>query len=171
LSNAITEIRRISHHLHPRILDELGLAAALDALGSECSERTGLNITINKPALSKLLPDHINITLYRVVQESLMNIEKHAHASDTIITLTIVDNWLNLSIVDNGIGMHKAQLENPSENGIGTRNLAERVEYHSGKFEMKSSNKGTTILVKIPRSAFANHYNPSHPEQTTAEPI
>lgn len=171
LSNAITEIRRISHHLHPRILDELGLAAALDALGSECSERTGLNITINKPALSKLLPDHINITLYRVVQESLMNIEKHAHASDTIITLTIVDNWLNLSIVDNGIGMQKAQFENPSENGIGTRNLAERVEYHSGIFEMKSSNKGTTILVKIPRSAFANHYNPSHPEQTTPEPI
>lgn len=171
LSTAISEIRRISHHLHPRILDELGLSAALEALGSEFSERTGITVTINKPALSKLLPDHINFTLYRVVQESLMNIEKHAQASATIITLTIADNWLNLSIADNGIGMHKASLENPSENGIGTRNLAERVEYHRGQFSVKSSPKGTTILVKIPRTAFANHYNPTKSTPTTPELI
>ncbi len=159
LSNAITDIRRISHHLHPRILDELGLSDAMEALGKEFSERTNIAVTITKPALSKLLPDHINITLYRVVQESLMNIEKHAQATKTSIDLAIMDNWLTLTIRDNGIGMYEMNENEPSlHSGIGTRNLAERVKYHRGQFKLTSSRKGTTVVAKIPRSAFAHHY-------------
>jgi len=158
LSNAITEIRRISHHLHPRILDELGLSAAMEALGKEFSERTGVAVKINKPALSKLLPDHINTTLYRVVQESLMNIERHAQATSTLIDLTIRDNWLTLRIADNGIGISNNASAQSNDMGIGTRNLAERVEYHRGKFYIESSSQGTTVVAKIPRSAFANYF-------------
>ena len=159
LSNAITDIRRISHHLHPRILDELGLSDAMEALGKEFSERTNIAVTITKPALSKLFPDHINITLYRVVQESLMNIEKHAQATKTSIDLAIMDNWLTLTIRDNGIGMYEMNENEPSlHSGIGTRNLAERVKYHRGQFKLTSSRKGTTVVAKIPRSAFAHHY-------------
>ncbi|MFW8591930.1 cache domain-containing protein [Glaciecola sp. 2405UD65-10] len=158
LSNAIGEIRRISHHLHPRILDELGLSAAIEALGNEFSERTGVAISINKPALSKLLPDHINTTLYRVVQESLMNIERHANANTATINLTIKDNWLTLQIADDGVGMPENGTKCTTDVGIGTRNLAERVEYHSGTFCIESDNSGTTVIAKIPRSAFANYY-------------
>jgi two-component system NarL family sensor kinase len=171
LSNAITEIRRISHHLHPRILDELGLSAAMEALAKEFSERTNISITITKPALSKLLPDHINTTLYRVVQEALMNIEKHAQAAHTSIDLAIIDNWLTLTIKDNGVGMLKANLENPSESGIGTRNLAERVEYHRGKFMLTSTTKGTVVTAKIPRSAFAYHYTQQQTDNSTLETV
>ena len=158
LANAINEIRRISHHLHPRILDELGLSEAMEALAKEFSERTGIEVTLEKPALRKLLTDEINTTLYRVVQECIVNIEKHANASAVHIELVIKDSWLTLSIKDNGNGIAKDVLDGKTAHGIGTRNLAERVEYHRGKFIIKSSPKGTTVIAKIPRSAFANHY-------------
>ena len=131
LSTAIQEIRRISHHLHPRILDELGLSAAMEALSNEFSELTGINVTVIKPKLRKLLPDNINTTLYRVVQESLTNIQKHAQASHVVIKLSINNSWLTLTINDNGIGFKGHKNNYNDDYGIGLRNLAERIEYHS----------------------------------------
>lgn len=158
LGRAIKEIRRISHHLHPRILDELGLSEAMDALAKEFTERTNIEVTLNKPALRKLLTDELNTTLYRVVQEALINIEKHANASKVHIDLTIGNPWLTLSIADNGTGISQDVLNNKVVNGIGTRNLAERVEYHHGEFAITSNSTGTTVTAKIPRSEFAHHY-------------
>lgn len=74
LSITIQEVRRISHNLHPRILDELGLSAGIAALAKEFSKQTHIEISFTKPKLRKLLPDNINISLYRVVQESLINL-------------------------------------------------------------------------------------------------
>lgn len=163
LSIAIQEIRRISHHLHPRILDELGLSAAMDALSSEFSELTGIKIQVSTPKLKKLLPDNISTTLYRVVQESLTNIQKHAKASNVVIELIINQAWLTLTISDNGKGFDtSASIDNQTnfdECGIGLRNLAERIEYHSGIFKVTSTAKGTSVTAKIPKSYFANYFN------------
>jgi len=163
LSVAIQEIRRISHHLHPRILDELGLSAAMASLSKEFSEQTNIKVDVIKPKLSKLLPDNINITLYRVVQESLTNIQKHAKATAVIIELSINNKWLTLTISDNGKGFNKSDIKKNKSHqdsfGIGLRNLAERIEYHSGLFKVFCSDKGTTVEAKIPTSCFANHYN------------
>ncbi len=160
LVNTIGEIRRISYHLHPTILDELGLSDAMEQLGIEFSERTGIAIHINKPALRKLLPDPINTTLYRVVQESLVNIEKHSHATLATIDLEVKDDWLTLTICDNGIGNTNIKKEGQSSHkGIGIRNLAERIEYHNGVFNIDAGADGTTVTAKIPKSAFVNHYN------------
>jgi len=157
LSIAIQEIRRISHHLHPRILDELGLSAALDALSSEFSELSGIKVDVKAPKLKKLLPDNISTTLYRVVQESLTNTQKHAKASNIEIELIINQAWLTLTICDNGQGFDTiAKLD---ECGIGLRNLAERIEYHSGTFEVTSTQEGTIVTAKIPKSCFANYFN------------
>jgi len=163
LSIAIQEIRRISHHLHPRILDELGLSAAMQALSSEFSELTGIKVQVITPKLKKLLPDNISTTLYRVVQESLTNIQKHAKASNVVIELAINQAWLTLTICDNGKGFDtRANSKNPTnldEFGIGLRNLAERIEYHSGVFKVTSTEKGTRVIAKIPKSCFANYFN------------
>lgn len=162
LSIAIQEIRRISHHLHPRILDELGLSAAMDALASEFSELTGIKVQVITPKLKRLLPDNISTTLYRVVQESLTNIQKHANASNVVIDLAVHQAWLTLTICDDGKGFDtnaNINQENVEECGIGLRNLAERIEYHSGMFKVTSTNKGTKITAKIPKSCFANHFN------------
>lgn len=159
LITAIQEIRRISHHLHPRILDELGLSAAMDSLSKEFSLRTGVCVNVTKPAVRKLLPDHINTTLYRVVQESLNNIEKHANANNVVIHLSIQNNWLTLLVKDDGSGFDTSPDANTSEFGIGLRNLAERVEFHSGKFNIASSRKGTSIRAQIPTASFVNYFN------------
>jgi len=163
LSIAIQEIRRISHHLHPRILDELGLSAAMDALSSEFSELTGIKVQVNTPKLKKLLPDNISTTLYRVAQESLTNIQKHAKANNVVINLEVNQAWLILIICDDGKGFDtSATIDNLTdfdECGIGLRNLAERIEYHSGIFQVTSTEKGTRVTAKIPKSCFANYYH------------
>ncbi|MFT5899473.1 MAG: two-component system NarL family sensor kinase [Glaciecola sp.] len=159
LSTAIQEIRRISHHLHPRILDELGLSAALEALANEFTERSAVIVKIVKPAARKLLPDNINTSLYRVVQEALTNIEKHAKATQVAITFEFQNNWLTLSISDNGCGFDQEKQEAKPLHGIGLRNLAERIEYHSGRFTVESNPSGTSIEVMIPKSSFVNHFN------------
>ncbi|MDP7592086.1 MAG: cache domain-containing protein [Litorilituus sp.] len=154
LDGAIKEIRRISHHLHPRILDELGLSSALETLAVEFHQHTGIQVSVKKPAVRKLLSDEINITLYRVVQESLTNIEKHSHATQVNIGILIEKKGLKLTIADNGQGFNAKVQANIKQCGIGLRNLAERVEYHNGTFECTSSGKGTKIVVNIPKLHF-----------------
>jgi len=162
---AIQEVRRISHHLHPKILDELGLSAALAELSAEFTERTGIAVKVTKPSVRKLLPDYINTTLYRVVQESLINIQKHADATQISIDLSINDKWLLLEIKDNGDGFDMLSYKKKNSPGIGLRNIAERIEYHSGQFEVLSSSKGTCVKVKIPKTSFVNHANKSTIEE------
>ena len=159
LTIAIQEIRRISHHMHPQILDELGLSAAIDALSSDFFKRTGIIIHFEKPSVRKLLPDFINTTLYRIVQESLINTEKHAKAENVYIKLKFDRRWLILTIADDGKGFDIESKVEVSDGGIGLRNLAERVEYHLGEFSIKSSDKGTIISAKIPKSSFVNYFN------------
>jgi len=156
---AIDEIRRISHHMHPQILDELGLSAAIDTLSADFSDRTGVSIEVFKPRARNLLPDFINTTLYRIVQESLINIEKHAKAEHVEISLSFDKNWLTLIIADDGKGFDINLVSEINDCGIGLRNLAERVEYHLGEFSVVSSSKGTTITAKIPKCSFENYFN------------
>jgi len=164
LSVAIQEVRRISHHLHPRILDELGLSAAIMALAKDFTQQTGIHVEVTKPKLSKLLPDDINTSLYRVVQESLINIEKHAHASQVTIDLSIENKWLTLVIADNGQGFSKGAVQQSF--GIGLRNLTERIEYHSGELHISSSKHGTKITANIPTHVFAFYFNASTQKNT-----
>ncbi|WP_426360314.1 sensor histidine kinase [Pseudocolwellia sp. HL-MZ19] len=144
--------------MHPQVLDELGLSVAIESIAQDFSKRTGVDIQVFKPSLRKLLPDFINTTLFRVVQETLTNIQKHAEAKSVIISLSIQDHWLTLTIKDDGKGF-ELQNNNTSYEGIGLRNLAERVQYHKGEFDIKSSKKGTLITVKIPTASFVNHFN------------
>ncbi|WP_259368489.1 cache domain-containing protein [Colwellia sp. BRX10-4] len=163
---AIEEIRRISHHMHPQILDELGLSAAIDVLSADFSNREGISIKVFKPSARNLLPDFINTTLYRIVQESLTNIVKHAKAEHVEISLSIDKNWLKLIIADDGRGFDISSVSEVSESGIGLRNLAERVEYHLGEFTIVSSSKGTVITTKIPKSSFENYFHQTRVKQS-----
>ncbi|MCH2056294.1 MAG: cache domain-containing protein [Thalassotalea sp.] len=164
LTVAIQEVRRISHHMHPQILDELGLSSAIESITADFKKRTNIDVTVIKPDLRKLLPDFINTTLFRVVQESLTNIQKHANASNVIIDLSIQAKWLTLVIKDDGIGFDVAKPRSQDKAGIGLRNLTERVEYHKGSLSIESASKGTIITVKIPTTTFANHFNKSNLE-------
>lgn len=151
LDQAINEIRRISHEMHPRILDELGLSEAIEALANEFSHRTGIEITLNKPSFRKVLPIDISTSLYRVAQESLNNIEKHSNATKVCISVYPAKGSLVLSIHDNG-NSHSEQ----QPDGIGLRNLAERIDYHNGEFNYQFGKKGGRIDARIPLAKWKN---------------
>jgi two-component system NarL family sensor kinase len=131
----------------------------MDALAVEYAEQTEITVNVTKPAVRKLVQDGISTTLYRVVQESLINVQKHAHATEVNIDMSIKDKWLTLSISDNGRGFDTELNNKVDDYGIGLRNLAERVEYHLGEFSVQSSTSGTIVKARIPKISYAN--NPS----------
>jgi two-component system NarL family sensor kinase len=155
LDMTIDEVRRISHHLHPQILDELGLSAAIEALAEEFSERTQIVVSVRKLQVRKLLSPQLNTSLYRTVQECLTNVEKHAQASNVTIHLEMTPYALQLVISDDGQGF---ATKNTAAHGIGLKNLAERVEYYQGTLTIDSSAQGTKIAVSIPLSSFAQNF-------------
>ena len=153
LTDAIQEVRRISHDLRPAVLDDLGLIVALNSLAKEFSQRTGIYLNcIFEPDLDNNLNDDVSTTLYRLVQESLTNIERHAEAKQVEIRIQTDAEGLYLIIKDDGRGfLHKHF--NKSQ-GIGLRNMRERVEFLEGEFSVDSElGQGTTIEAHFPTLA------------------
>ena len=144
LNEAIQEVRRISHDLRPSVLDDLGLLPALNSLLDEFSERTGIRIQrdINIPEWE--LPEQIEITLYRITQESLTNIERHADASVIRFKTVWDDKRIQLQIGDNGGGFTPGK--GNCIQGIGLRTMRERMELLGGIFNIESEPGNGTLL-------------------------
>jgi len=151
IAKTMVDIRRISHQLHPGVLEDHGLGAALDELGQEFSARTGINVEVIRLSVRNVLTTELKTTLYRITQEALTNIERHAKATQVNISLRLDKAWLVLEICDNGQGFALKSTEKPNE-GIGLRNMKERLTYYHGKFKVNSDKTGTTILARIPQS-------------------
>ena len=153
LNSGIQEVRRISRDLRPTLLDDLGLSAALKSLTSDFSERTNIQVEIRNNAETKGLPQEIETAFYRIVQEALTNIEKHAlSAKHVILTVEKKRKLVTLSISNDGIGFDKKTLAqtNP-DRGLGLRNMVDRTELLEGYMTVNSSpDKGTTVIANIP---------------------
>ncbi|MBT8768498.1 cache domain-containing protein [Metapseudomonas boanensis] len=148
LGDAIGEIRRISHDLRPSLLDTLGLSPAIDQLVAEFEQRTGI-LTHYERSIGEPLGDkNISVTLFRVIQEALANIERHSRASIVIISLLDAKGAIALRIEDNGVGFDPGLMD--KSQGIGLRNIRERVDHHLGSFTVSSSPGSTEIIVEIP---------------------
>lgn len=149
LNDAIQEVRRISHDLRPSILDDLGLERGLSNLLEQFSERTSIRVRSDVCLPEKRLPEDIEITLYRLIQEALTNIEKHADASDLVLKLNPQRGRVYLDLRDNGCGFDPQA--NKHMLGIGLRNMRERVELLGGEFRLDSGiGEGTRIRVVLP---------------------
>jgi len=158
LGDAIKEVRRISHDLRPGILDDLGLSSALKALTSNFSEHTGINVELQSVAFKNLLPDDAKTALYRVAQEALTNIERHANASEIKIIITSNQTGLKMVISDNGVGFN-LETKKAAEKGLGLRNMMERMAHFSGRLEVKTSTYGTVLTATMPRSIYVSNKN------------
>jgi PAS domain S-box-containing protein len=146
------DVRRMAHQFHPSILDDLGLTAALKHMTDEWSEKTGIKTVIVQEETYDPLPRDIGSCLYRVAQESLTNIMKHARASRVEIELTCDDQEITLSIYDTGVGfdLKDIQARHP---GLGLVNMRERVRSVRGRLDIKSElGRGTHIIAQIPFS-------------------
>lgn len=152
LNDAIREVRDLSHQLRPRLLDDLGLAAALHALASQFSERTSIRTTVDWTATCELKPD-ASTALYRVAQEALTNIERHSGASEATIRVWSVGGRMRMAVADNGIGLDAARHARGPQGGLGLRNMQERLAHFGGMLLVDTSDKGTQLTAMMPRSA------------------
>ncbi|MDO6564304.1 cache domain-containing protein [Amphritea sp. 1_MG-2023] len=143
LNQAIQEVRRISHDLRPIQLDDLGLESALYSMAEEFAERAGVKVQVSLGLPLQRLPDDIEITLYRITQEALMNIERHAHARHVNIEIWQEEGLIWAEISDDGQGFN---VLNKAGEGIGLLNMRERTELLSGQFSIRSRPGAGTCL-------------------------
>ena len=149
LDTAIAQVRGVSHRLRPAELDDLELEPALKELLAGFSAGTGIAADLvfawDRPPLGEIVETH----LYRVVQEALMNIEKHARASHVRVELGGVGRSVRLAVTDDGRGLDAAGAA--AAPGIGLRNMRERFELLGGQWRIDSTpGQGTRIAGEIP---------------------
>jgi PAS domain S-box-containing protein len=146
LGNAADEVERISANLRPSILAQLGLGAAMRGMTQEFSDRTGISARLSCAVFLVRLNPETELTLFRILQEALKNIEKHARASRVDVRLGRAGGEISLEIADNGIGF------NPEGNaGFGLLGMRERAAYGGGSLTVTSGRRrGTEIGVRLP---------------------
>ncbi|MDF1801243.1 cache domain-containing protein [Thalassovita sp.] len=150
LSGAIQEVRRISRDLRPGVLDDLGLGPAVKSLTEDFSARTGLETSFSTVVFRNRLDQDAKIALYRIAQEALTNIERHAQASKVSVDLRGHRTGATLRIWDNGAGIPSAVTSSSGKGGLGLRNMQERIDQLDGTLTISSNRSGTLIEAKVP---------------------
>ncbi len=152
LEDTIKELKTIIYNLRPKILDELGLGAAVTSLVHLVSEQSGINGSLNVHNLNGRLDKRLELFTFRLAQETLNNIIKHSSATE--FNLIIQDNGQNLrfAISDNGQGFELNTVFHEKEfGGYGLLNMRERVESFGGEFKIDSTpREGTVVMANIP---------------------
>jgi two-component system NarL family sensor kinase len=149
LNNVLGEVRRISHDLRPALLDDLGLAAALDHLAQEFSQHSGAPVQFSSTGRVEGVPAVVGTVLFRIAQEALTNIERHAGARSVTMTLTRSGRRLCLLVADDGTGFDAEGIAVHPQRGIGLRNMMERMEAIGGELNIESSALGTTVRARV----------------------
>ena len=146
---AIKTVQRIAADLRPRMLDDLGLAPALEQLGADFTRRTEIKCKVVAEIPPAFAGRNAATALYRIVQEALANVGRHSHADHASIRMTVADGMLDLRIEDDGIGITPQQAEAPGAYGL--IGLRERVEGLGGTLSITGEfGRGTNVLVRIP---------------------
>ncbi|MEJ1162714.1 cache domain-containing protein [Variovorax sp. CCNWLW186] len=151
LNDSLLEVRRISHRLRPALLDTLGLPAALQRLGDEFAEEGAIDASIMIEGEAFELSQEAKTALFRVTQEALTNVRKHAKANRVHIALGFSDeDGVRLEIGDDGEGFDVDAMQLDPRRGIGLRNMRERMESIGGRLSVRSGEGGTTIVAEVP---------------------
>lgn len=152
---AMDEVREIAYDLRPYQLDRLGLTKALEAMLKKISQASGLSFSYNVDQLEGLLPPESEINLYRVVQESVGNIIKHAQATEASVMIHKTPQFIEIEIRDNGKGFDPETpiSREPGRGGFGLTGISERTRMLGGQYTINSTpERGTTINVKLPHN-------------------
>jgi two-component system NarL family sensor kinase len=151
---AIEEIRTMSYLLHPPLLDEVGFVCAAEWFVEGFAKRSGINVTLDFTPTQERLPVRIEITLFRVLQESLTNVHRHSGASEARVRFQRQLDNITLEIRDYGRGISAERLprlrEASAESGVGLAGMRERLYEMNGRLEIESDAHGTIMRAIIP---------------------
>jgi PAS domain S-box-containing protein len=154
-----SELRTMSYLLHPPLLTEVGLAAAVQWFLDGFSQHTGISAHLEAPADLGRLPDQMEISLFRMIQESLTNIHRHAHGSTAEIRMHLAPSedkkgapdQLRVEVIDRGKGAPREFVA-----GVGLKGMRERVNDLGGTLEIDSTAEGTTVRATVPVASRPN---------------
>jgi signal transduction histidine kinase len=152
----VTEVRTISHLLHPPLLDEAGLSSALRWYVDGFAQRSGIKVDLDVPDDFERLPVEMETAIFRVVQECLTNIHRHSGSPMAKIRMRERNGEVLVDIEDKGRGIPQHKLEEMSAAGtpgVGVRGMQERLRQLGGKLEIQSGPGGTSIRVRLPITA------------------
>jgi PAS domain S-box-containing protein len=158
VASAIEQVRNLSLDLRPGMLDELGLVATLRWCADRQAQRAGFSLHFSAGSTGRRLPTNVETTCYRVAQESLTNVARHANASNVWVTFSENDerDSVELMIRDDGAGFNPLDLHRrmPQGASFGVKGMQERVELVGGELVVESTpNHGTLIVARIPITA------------------
>jgi len=150
-TQALKDLRRLIFNLRPETLDDLGLALALRSQAKEHLESAGVQVQLKAAGLKDTLPAEVEIAVFRVVQEAITNIARHAQASKANISLTREDGRLIVRVEDDGVGFDVFGVMNGEQSGWGLRGMRERIMLLGGEFYIgPRPDHGTLVLAEIP---------------------
>jgi two-component system NarL family sensor kinase len=152
LREVLGEVRRISHDLRPALLDDLGLARALEHLAREWGQRCGIAVDVACDDAHDV-PEAVATALFRVAQEALGNVERHAQAQQVRLRLERHSAALRFELEDDGQGFDADALQPTPRKGLGLTHMRERIESLGGRFELASSAAGTRLAAIFPERA------------------
>lgn len=154
---ALQTVRNLAQLLHPAALDDLGLAAAIDASLRGLTRRHDIRAELHQVGMSERLPREVEVAAYRIVQEAITNIAKHAQARECHVHLTHLSDRLLVEVEDDGVGFRGDTETVSSDRGLGLVSVRERASRLGGTFNILSSpGHGTRLIVSLPdRGAFA----------------
>jgi signal transduction histidine kinase len=144
----LQDVRRLAVQLRPKALDDFGLVPAVEHLVQTFSEATAIRVDLEAQLGEQRIPPEVETTLYRIIQEALTNIVKHAEASRVSILLVRSEASATVVIEDDGQGFDPTDLR---EDGMGIIGMRERVELHEGRLTLESTHgSGATLVVEVP---------------------
>jgi two-component system sensor histidine kinase UhpB len=150
---ALEGVRRLALELRPPALDDLGLLAALGELAQRISDQTGIPVDYQARGLKGRMPAEMELVLYRIAQEALMNVAKHAHASHAWLDLERAEHEVTLMVRDDGAGFDLASATQRDDRGVGLGlfGMEERAHLVGGSLKIETDRgKSTRILARIP---------------------
>jgi signal transduction histidine kinase len=150
---SLQEVRTLSYLLHPPLLDDVGLTAALSWLARGFSERSGIQVAISIENSGEPLPRPTATALYRVAQEALSNVHRHSGSKRARLALYRTKDMVQLDVVDGGTGLGslvEAGSEEARQIGVGISGMRLRLEQLGGRLDIRSSPSGTHVSAKVP---------------------
>lgn len=153
VNRGVQDVHRFSQGLRPSLLEDLGLIPALRSLVKELPDHFGINASLKVVGTERRLSPEVELLLFRIVQEALNNVMRHARATETLVVVDFTDGEIQINISDNGKGFELAERldDLPRSGRLGLAGMQERAKLLGGVVEIQStSNKGTTVTVKVP---------------------